>query len=161
MALHGRLLVMGLISLVVGAIEAASDQALPPQALPGCPGRCGNLTIPYPFGIGEGCYLRERFNITCNQSTQPPTALWGGSHSSSATNISVTEGELQILNYIALDCYDKRGHQTTYSSVWIRLAPPFTISGTRNSLFAIGCDTDAFFIGNRSYPYEEDGYITT
>ncbi|KAL6198511.1 hypothetical protein ACLB2K_028300 [Fragaria x ananassa] len=86
-ALHGRLLtLMHLMPLLLVATEAVTSdfQALPPQSLPGCPGQCGNLTVPYPFGIGEGCYLRERFNITCNESSQPSTALWGGGHSVTA-----------------------------------------------------------------------------
>ncbi|KAM5587384.1 wall-associated receptor kinase 2 [Rosa sericea] len=158
MALHGRPLIVQLISLVMVAIEAASDQALPPQALPGCPGRCGNLTIPYPFGIGRGCYLRARFNITCNESAQPATALWGDGRSVTATNIFLAEAELQILSDIAHDCYNKQGNQTQHSSSWLGLAPPFTISSTRNKFTAVGCDTIAIFRGSRPYP-NEGGYI--
>ncbi|PRQ29770.1 putative protein kinase RLK-Pelle-WAK family [Rosa chinensis] len=162
MALHGRPLIMQLISLVMVAIEAASDQALPPQALPGCPGRCGNLTIPYPFGIGDGCYLRQRFNITCNESAHPPTALLADG-SIIATNISLDEGELQFWNTIAHDCYDKQGNQTgsTSNSPSLQLNPPFTISGTKNNLIAVGCDTSAIFKGNFQYPYDEARYILT
>ena len=43
-----------------------------PYQKPNCPARCGNVTIPYPFGVGSGCSLGSSFNITCNTSTTPP-----------------------------------------------------------------------------------------
>ncbi|KAI5331653.1 hypothetical protein L3X38_021779 [Prunus dulcis] len=54
--------------------EAEDEKAALPQIIrPHCQPQCGNLTVPYPFGICDGCYLQEQFNITCNDSTQPPT----------------------------------------------------------------------------------------
>ncbi|KAF6162024.1 hypothetical protein GIB67_002613 [Kingdonia uniflora] len=35
----------------------------------GCPSSCGNITIPYPFGIGKGCYLDKGYEIKCNKSS--------------------------------------------------------------------------------------------
>lgn len=37
-----------------------------------CPTRCGNESIPYPFGVGSGCSLEALFSIICNASTTPP-----------------------------------------------------------------------------------------
>ncbi|PWZ10177.1 Wall-associated receptor kinase 1 [Zea mays] len=34
--------------------------------LPGCRSRCGNMSIPYPFGVEAGCYL-PGFNVTCRR----------------------------------------------------------------------------------------------
>ncbi|KAL6206431.1 hypothetical protein ACLB2K_023679 [Fragaria x ananassa] len=163
MALLGRLLSVHLVSMVLlVAIEASSSSSSdPPQAKPGCLSRCGNLIIPYPFGIGDDCYLREGFKITCDESAQPPRALLADS-SIITTNISLNEGQLQIWNTIGHDCYDEQGGNQTESMrnspISLRLNPPFTISA-KNKFVAVGCDTSALFRGNFLHPYEEERYI--
>ncbi|KAL0426227.1 UNVERIFIED_CONTAM: Wall-associated receptor kinase [Sesamum latifolium] len=44
---------------------------------PGCQSKCGNLTVPYPFGIGlaSGCSIDPAFDINCNTSYNPPKAF--------------------------------------------------------------------------------------
>ncbi|KAF8411453.1 hypothetical protein HHK36_004004 [Tetracentron sinense] len=36
------------------------------SSLPGCPNKCGNVNISYPFGIGNGCFF-PGFEVTCTQ----------------------------------------------------------------------------------------------
>ncbi|KAL6287002.1 hypothetical protein ACE6H2_011392 [Prunus campanulata] len=50
---------------------AAPSGAVPLLAKPNCQSRCGNVEIPYPFGIGAGCYIDDWFQITCFNSTKP------------------------------------------------------------------------------------------
>uniref|UniRef100_A0A2N9FY57 Wall-associated receptor kinase galacturonan-binding domain-containing protein n=1 Tax=Fagus sylvatica TaxID=28930 RepID=A0A2N9FY57_FAGSY len=75
-----------------------------PLALPDCPDRCGDVEIPYPFGLTEGCYLKETgdFYINCSDlagKAQPKTG-----------NVVVKEisiqGQIDILMYKAFDCYN-------------------------------------------------------
>lgn len=143
--------VMGVLLVAL----AAADQALLPQALPGCTDRCGDLVIPYPFGIGEGCYLRPEFQITCDQSIEPPSANWTDSNIH-ITNFWLAEGEMQIMSYTARDCYDQKGEGTYQNSPELTLIPPYTISAAKNTFIAVGCDTYAIFTGYQG----EQRYIT-
>ncbi|KAL6206453.1 hypothetical protein ACLB2K_023701 [Fragaria x ananassa] len=142
------LVVLVLLAFAAADKEAEAAEALPPQALPGCTDHCGNLTIPYPFGIDPDCYMTETFSVTCNTSTEPPIATWGGS-SIAIYNIYLAEGEMQITQYVAGDCYNSQG-PTDYTETSIRVPAPFTVSPTRNKFIAVGCDTSAAFIGYRA-----------
>ncbi|CAN6683789.1 unnamed protein product [Malus baccata var. baccata] len=126
------------------------------QALPGCPYKCGNLSIPYPFGISDGCQLSDEFLIVCNETSQPPTAFLTGT-AIPVSNISL-DGELQIMQFVARDCYVEGGLSDTKKSNTprLKLFPPYTISGTKNKFIAVGCDTYAIFEGVRG----SEKYVT-
>ncbi|CAL8991918.1 unnamed protein product [Prunus brigantina] len=150
MALHGRMLliVQASLEMVAVVILAAATIAALPQALPGCQEKCGNLTIPYPFGIGKGCSMAgEYFNLTCNTSTVPPTTYWGNV---TVTNISLPDAEMQTQQYVSKDCYDTDGQPISNIMAELWMPSPFTISDTKNNLVAIGCDTKVIVEGYRN-----------
>ena len=137
-----------LLSLILfWAIEVALVNA---KALEGCDNPCGNVSIPYPFGTREGCYMNEDFLITCNQSYTPPLAFLGNS------TINVTDiwlsGELRVYAYVASDCYNRNGKRTSGVFTSFRW-PRFPISNTRNKFTAIGCDTSAVIEGYTGTTY--------
>ncbi|KAF2323043.1 hypothetical protein GH714_032954 [Hevea brasiliensis] len=46
-----------------------------PMVKPNCADHCGNISIPYPFGLGKDCYMDEWFEIACDTTSYPPTAF--------------------------------------------------------------------------------------
>ncbi|KAH6781372.1 hypothetical protein C2S51_006665 [Perilla frutescens var. frutescens] len=77
----------------------------------GCPDQCGELSIPYPFGVGKNCYLAPSFEITCNASTNPPIAYLA------VFNAQIIElNSSQVLVFyptqlVSLACYDLSDNQ--------------------------------------------------
>ncbi|GKV26877.1 hypothetical protein SLEP1_g36095 [Rubroshorea leprosula] len=71
--------------LVLLMIESAVGYNLSKS---GCSDHCGNVSIPYPFGIGTGCYMKKWFEVTCNESLTPPRTF-------------LTSGNIEVL-YISL-----------------------------------------------------------
>ena len=54
--------------LTYGLVKEAAA-ASPAIAKPGCIDRCGNVSIPYPFGIGPAdCDMANWFEIVCNDT---------------------------------------------------------------------------------------------
>ncbi|XVF36908.1 hypothetical protein REPUB_Repub19eG0099300 [Reevesia pubescens] len=148
---HKRLAVRTLVWLVLAAtaITGARAQVL---AKPGCPAQCGNLSISYPFGTMEGCFLNQNFYINCNDSANPSIAYLTYTDFI-VTNISM-EGRLQIMATVARDCYEASGQPVIpRKSSWFPMST-FNVSNTRNKFTAIGCDTYAYvngYVGNKSY----------
>lgn len=65
-------------------------------SLPGCPGKCGNITIPFPFGMNSNCYFDDSFHIICNSSFRPPRPFL---RLGSAEVVSISlDGKLEVLN---------------------------------------------------------------
>lgn len=123
------------------------------QPKPGCQSHCGNIWVPYPFGINDGsnsCYIEKHFLITCNATINPPKAFL------TTSNIEVLDislqGQLRILGEPAYDCNDQLAGVSYSDNFWINLAK-FPISDTRNKFTAVGCNTEALIMGSRGQSY--------
>ncbi|KAJ9146239.1 hypothetical protein P3X46_028529 [Hevea brasiliensis] len=132
-----------LFAAMLAAVAAPASA----QTLPGCPNQCGNLSISFPFGTKEGCYLNEDFLITCNTSN----AAFLGITKIEVLNISV-QGQLRISIEAAYDCYNEAGNITRRARS-ILSVPKFPLSYRQNKFTATGCDTSTLIQGKRAHTY--------
>ncbi|KAL6206506.1 hypothetical protein ACLB2K_023754 [Fragaria x ananassa] len=102
----------------------------------------------------DRCYLRPEFNITCDQSTTPPSANLTNT-TTSITNFSIVEGELQVLQAVAQDWYDDKGVLINNKPSSLELPFPYTIS-ERNEFYAVGCNSIATYQGTRILGPDEE-----
>jgi hypothetical protein len=65
-----------LVLVLVLPLADAADQAA--RGLPNRATACGDVPVPYPFGLGAGCYhYSPGFNLTCDTSQAAPRLLLG------------------------------------------------------------------------------------
>ncbi|XP_042489415.1 putative wall-associated receptor kinase-like 16 isoform X2 [Macadamia integrifolia] len=150
-----KIVLMNLLILLPSFLSLVSiSMAVPPLALPGCQEKCGNMNIPYPFGIGEGCFKSLGYQILCKpqDDTFKPYRerknLRGNQDDDEVLEISLLEAQIKVKNRnYASQCFNSTGEESdsknyTSDDAWI--GSPFTFSSSRNKIIAIGCDTLAF-----------------
>ncbi|KAJ4964155.1 hypothetical protein NE237_024094 [Protea cynaroides] len=137
------------LSLVVAAITD------PPLALPGCQEKCGNLIIPYPFGVGKGCFKGHdnsyhSYQITCavgnssSSNSNSSSKAYVGTGDIEILEMSLDPPEIIVSSYYAFQCFNSSGAETLMQTYWMTMGgTPFTFSATRNKFITIGCDTMA------------------
>ncbi|KAM0030107.1 putative protein kinase RLK-Pelle-WAK family [Helianthus debilis subsp. tardiflorus] len=106
-------------------------------AKPNCPTHCGNVEVPYPFGIGNdtGCALDNSFYVTCNTSYKDPKLFL---RSSNIEIYNISDSEFRIGTGVAYKCYNQDGTIKEELDWWVRLRT-FTFS-RKNTLTVLGCD---------------------
>lgn len=71
--MHPSLLTLFILFfLIFFSRPSSSIAAAAPTALPNCLDKCGNITIPYPFGMSSNCYHDSGFYVACMQHDLRP-----------------------------------------------------------------------------------------
>ena len=73
---------------------------------PGCPTQCGDLTIPYPFGLGPSCSLTPSYSLECDESYNPSRAFTEQLNSSSYRFriFEISDAQIRVNGMIAFNC---------------------------------------------------------
>ena len=115
-----------------------------------CPTHCGGIEIPYPFGVGKGCYLEKWYEITCNTSTSRKLVPYLSISSKEVVDISLPtlSSDYYVDPYASINIK----HQITskgcssdgeeLGSLLDLTGIPFYVS-KNNRLVAIGCNNTA------------------
>ncbi|XP_064991395.1 putative wall-associated receptor kinase-like 16 [Musa acuminata AAA Group] len=150
--LFAFLLLLLLLTLLQATTPVASAPPSPNVLLPRCKATCGGTSIPYPFGIGHGCF-RDGFEVTCEVVNAIPRAFLGGSERNiTVNNISLPQGQASMLNDIAWICFNSTGGVVADQISSFNLSGlPFSVSGTRNELRTMGCNVIGILIGGDNY----------
>jgi len=142
-----RPLLLCCLPAVCGLLAAAADDVVPPAHLPGCESRCGDVDIPYPFGIVGGdrrCYIHSGFQVNCT-SGRPFMGPF------EVTKFSVPDAKAWMKMGISWRCYDHGARLTKETNMWYQFTgTPFRFSYEDNGIFVMGCNTLAYM---RSQPY--------
>jgi hypothetical protein len=128
-----------LLPALLLAALAATARSL--TVRPECQSSCGGVDIPYPFGIGTGCF-REGFEIICNSSMSMP--VLGNRIQIQVLNLTVTpRPEAEVMLPVAYQCYDSSNFitVTNIGDVDFNKLSVYRISNTRNELFVLGCNS--------------------
>ena len=156
MAVH---LVMRITFLLLLTYELA--EAAPPIPKHNCTSSCGSVTkIPYPFGIGHGCYMNRSFEIVCNGSDSSRKAFLP------SIDMEVLEITISGFKYDDVGVYYSSGHSEpglvqvnmpiisssncngSRSGGGVNMTgSPFYFSLDRNTFIAVGCDNMAIMTG--------------
>ncbi|KAK7378132.1 hypothetical protein VNO80_03569 [Phaseolus coccineus] len=109
------------------------------QALPGCPNKCGDFPIPYPFGVGvsnvtgKNCFLEKNLELNCTDSI-----LYAGNVE--VQNITLV-GQMEMNFFVSSICKINISNGQNESNTPTLQTASFTISSTDNKFVSIGCDT--------------------
>ncbi|WVZ54637.1 hypothetical protein U9M48_005404 [Paspalum notatum var. saurae] len=87
------------LSAVVVAAAAAAAADPPPIALPGCPDSCGNVSVPYPFGLQPRCFMEGfDFVVTCDHASPSPRLFLSSNPNLTVTDISYNDSTMRIFD---------------------------------------------------------------
>ncbi|XP_037474462.1 wall-associated receptor kinase 2-like [Triticum dicoccoides] len=132
-----------LTALLLAAAAATNEATGSLVVTHGCATSCGGVDIPYPFGIGGGCF-RKGFEIECINSSH---AVLAGT-SIRVMRLSSDRAESLVMLPIGWMCFNasspSEASDFSYAETEMNKDGVYRISNTHNMLVVLGCNTFAY-----------------
>ncbi|TVU06731.1 hypothetical protein EJB05_49959, partial [Eragrostis curvula] len=128
--------VVGILARLPASVASTSI------GLPNCNTTCGDVSVPYPFGLSPGCYM-PGFDLTCDRSRNPPRLLLGDGDLR-VTEISLWNATVRV-NGTAIRMVNATASSVVSEGKWrgLRDGGRFVVSSTHNHLVLTGCNVFA------------------
>ncbi|XP_030964354.1 wall-associated receptor kinase-like 8 [Quercus lobata] len=140
-----RITFLLLLEVAYGLAEGA-----PPMAKHSCPDRCGNVSIPYPFGIGSNCFMHKTCEVVCNENGVAAPIAFLPSIKMEVLEINISDpyvnntyfsyepGLIRVKMPIisSSNCINQSVAGVNISGT------PFFFSSYRNKFVSVGCNND-------------------
>jgi hypothetical protein len=130
------------VILLFWSLRPAESQVM---TRPGCESYCGNISIPYPFGMKEGCYLEERFKILCNNYSSGVPKLKVNGTDLEVNHISVYDSTIHVMFPVVFANCSGKDRNTV-----VDLEGSPLVFSSENYFIARGCDNLALMTQNQS-----------
>jgi hypothetical protein len=151
-----QLVAIAVAALLLRQASSADQQQQQPLvvARPGCRDKCGNITVPYPFGIGAGCYRDDGlggFLLECDDTRSPPRLSGRGIQ---LAGFTLAAGEARAYLNVTYKCYNSTGNITssTGGSNYMSLSGThYRFSADKTLLISLGCPTLGYFVDSSGY----------
>ncbi|KAL2518940.1 Wall-associated receptor kinase-like 9 [Abeliophyllum distichum] len=112
---------------------------------PNCQEKCGNVIIPYPFGIGLNCSANSSFTVTCRNISNPETPFLS-SINLEVLHISTDYRTITLNQPVSpLNCSLEQKEVSLGKSL---LGTPFIFSRLHNVLAVLGCNNVVTLLSN-------------
>uniref|UniRef100_A0ACD5V156 Uncharacterized protein n=1 Tax=Avena sativa TaxID=4498 RepID=A0ACD5V156_AVESA len=133
-------LLASLLLLCSAAVPAVRGAGPPPN----CPASCGNVSVPYPFGIGDGCYW-PGFSLTCDRNR---TRLLVGGGTLQVVEISLVNSTLRVVDSAGQVNLAFDGGEDGNGTWGGAGAGPYVVSERHNQFVVTGCNVQATLVGD-------------
>ncbi|XBH72276.1 hypothetical protein VPH35_099614 [Triticum aestivum] len=144
---------MVIIAVLLLSVSMAAAARVPAAVAPDCNTTCGNVKVPYPFGMGpRHCYRQPGFKLICDHRSTPPRLLLGDSGEFEVADIFLENNTMRVRSSHGLNVSTSTG-RGRWSLGGDRVGvqpPPYVLLPDFNEFILTGCNVQATLVRDGS-----------